>query len=276
MLGAIEKYNARVEKANSLLCIGLDSEFEKIPERFQGRESPQFEFNKWIIDQTAEYVVAYKPNTAFYESQGDMGVRELKMTMEYLQEHHPDIFTICDAKRADIGNTNQQYAIAIFDRLGFDAVTLHPYLGREALEPFLERKEKGCIILCRTSNRGAEEIQDLLINGKPLWHAIAKMVAEEWNMNKNCMLVAGATHPKDIKTIRNLVGDMPLLVPGIGAQGGDVKAAVQAGIDSQGRGLIINAGRSIIFAENPAQAACRLRDEINRWRGPSLYPPKEG
>jgi len=266
MLGAIEKYNRRVDNTNSLLCAGLDPDLERLPEQFQRLEFPQFEFNKWIINQTAEYVAAYKPNMAFYEARGDMGVRELKMTMEYLKEHHPDILTICDAKRADIGSTNQQYANAIFDHLGFDAVTLHPYLGRDALKPFLKRKEKGCVILCRTSNPGAGEIQDLLVDGKPLWHAIAKMVTQEWNTNENCMLVVGATYPKELRVVRELVGDMTLLVPGVGAQGGDVKTAVQAGVDSQGKGLIISTGRAILFAKNPGQAARSFRDEINRWR----------
>jgi len=266
MTGAIEKYNARVEKANSLLCAGLDPDFERLPEQFQKLEFPQFEFNKWIIDQTAEYVAAYKPNMAFYESRGDKGMHELKMTMEYLQERHADIFTICDAKRADIALSSQQYAKSAFEWFGFDAATLNPYLGKDALQPFLDYKDKGCIIVARTSNPGAREFQDLLLEGKPLWQIIAETVATEWNSNENCMLVVGATYPKEIKAIRGLVGEMPLLVPGVGSQGGDVKAAVLAGRTAQGKGLIISTGRAILFAENPSQAARDLRDEINRWR----------
>ena len=266
MSGAIEKYNARAEKANSLLCAGLDPDSERLPEQFQKLEFPQFEFNKWIIDQTAQYVAAYKPNMAFYESRGDKGMHELKMTMEYLQERHADIFTICDAKRADIALSSQQYAKSAFEWFGFDAATLNPYLGKDALQPFLDYKDKGCIIVARTSNPGAREFQDLLLEGKPLWQIIAETVATEWNSNENCMLVVGATYPKEIKAIRGLVGEMPLLVPGVGSQGGDVKAAVLAGRTAQGKGLIISTGRAILFAENPSQAARDLRDEINRWR----------
>ena len=275
MSGAIEKYNICSESKDSLVCCGLDPDIGKIPEKFKKLEFPQFEFNKWIIEQTSPYVAGFKPNTAFYESRGDKGLKELKMTMEYLQKNHSDIFTICDAKRADIASTSKHYAQSIFDWLGFDAVTLNPYLGKDALQPFLDYKDKSCIILVRTSNPGAREFQDLMVEDKPLWHAVSKAVAQEWNSNGNCMLVVGATYPKDIKTIRSLVGDMPLLVPGIGAQGGGVKAAVQAGVDSQGRGLIINAGRAIIFSENPAEAARSLRDEINRWRDFAEHSPQE-
>jgi len=275
MSGAIEKYNIRSENKNSLVCIGLDPDIDKIPEQFKKLEFPQFEFNTWIIEQTAPYVAGFKPNIAFYESQGDRGIQELKMIMEYLQKHHPSILTICDAKRADIAPTSKQYAKAIFDWFGFDAVTLNPYLGRDALQPFLDYKDKGCIILARTSNPDAREFQDLVFEGKPVWQVVAETVAKDWNTNANCLLVVGATYPEEVKAIRHLVRDMTLLVPGVGTQGGDIKAMVQAGLNSQGKGLIISAGRSIIFSENPAEAARKLRDEINRWRGPSLYPPKE-
>lgn len=266
MNGAIEKYEKRVGKANSLVCVGLDSAFEKIPEKFTQTEFPQFEFNRWIIEQTNEYTSAYKPNIAFYEARGDRGISELKMTMDYLQEMHLDILTICDAKRADIGNTSAQYAKSIFDWFGFDAVTLNPYLGKDALQPFLDYKDKGCMIVCRTSNLGAREFQDLLVEERPLWQIVAETVAKEWNSNGNCVLVVGATYPEDIKIARSLAGDIPLLIPGVGAQLGDLKAVMQAGVDSQRRGLIVNAGRSLIFSENPEEAARTLRDEINRWR----------
>jgi orotidine-5'-phosphate decarboxylase len=256
MNGAIEKYNARVKNVHSLLCAGLDP----------NTTGSQFEFNKRIIEDTAEYVAAYKPNIAFYEAHGDRGMRDLKTTLEYLQGNHPDVLTICDAKRADIGSTSQQYAKAIFEWFGFDAVTLNPYLGQDSLQPFLDYKDKGCIILCRTSNPDAKEFQDLLIEGKPLWQRVAERVAEKWNKNENCMLVAGATYPEELKTIRGIVDDMTLLVPGIGAQGGDIKSAVQAGLNSRGQGLIMSTGRAILLAENPADAARTLRDEINSYR----------
>ena len=247
----IDKYNQRAEKIDSLLCVGLDADFAKIPKRFLDMEFPQFEFNKWVIEETHEYTVAYKPNSAFYEARGDKGIRELKMTMDYLREKHPDIFTILDAKRADIGNTNNGYVSAIFNWLGFDAVTLHPYLGKEALQPFLDRTDKVCIILCRTSNPGAGEFQDLKIGGISLWQVVAESVCKDWNKNKNCMLVVGATYPEEMKKIRALAGDMTFLVPGIGAQGGDLKEVLSAGLASDGLGLIINSSRGIIFSKNP-------------------------
>ncbi|MEO7030100.1 MAG: orotidine-5'-phosphate decarboxylase [Acidobacteriaceae bacterium] len=261
-----DKYNRRAVAASSLLCIGLDSELTKIPARFQAAEFPQFAFNRWIIDQTAEYAAAFKPNMAFYEASGPQGLTELGMTMEYLRERHPDIVTICDAKRADIGNTNQGYVASIFDQLGFDAITLHPYMGGEALAPFLERADKACIILCRTSNSGAGELQDLECGGRPLWEIVAEKVSGEWNARGNCMLVVGATCPDEMRKIRSIAPDVTLLVPGIGAQGGDVHAVVAAGLDTRGGGLMINSSRGIIFSENPAVSARELRDEINAAR----------
>ena len=170
-------------------------------------------------------------------------------------------------KRADISSTNIGYVSAIFDRLGFDAVTLHPYLGYEALVPFLDRTDKACIILCRTSNPGSGELQNLDVNGKPLWQIIAEKVKNEWNVHNNCMLVVGATYPDELRIVRALVEDMTLLVPGIGVQGGDVEAIMQAGLNRYGLGMIINASRSIIFSgESPATAARNLRDAINHYR----------
>jgi orotidine-5'-phosphate decarboxylase len=262
----IAKYDRRVNQVNSLLCVGLDSDFERLPDRFKQAELPQFAFNRWIIEETLPFVSAYKPNMAFYEAQGEEGIRALEQTAAYLRQHHPDILTICDAKRADIGSTNRGYVHSIFDRMGFDAVTLNPYVGREALLPFLERQDKGCIILCRTSNPGAGELQDLTLNGKPLWQIVAERTSCEWNAYGNCMLVAGATYPDELKRIRTLVGEMTLLVPGIGEQGGDVERTVRAGLNAQGKGLIINSSRGIIFSENPAESARTLRDAINAYR----------
>jgi orotidine-5'-phosphate decarboxylase len=261
----IDKYNKRAKKINSLLCVGLDADFSKIPERFLSQKYPQFEFNKWIIKETHEYAVAFKMNIAFYEARGDKGIQELKKTMEYLKENHSDIFLICDCKRADIGNTNQGYVDSLFDWFGFDAITLHPYLGSEALMPFLKREDKGSIILCRTSNEGAGELQDLEIDGKPLWQIVAEKVSNEWNKNNNCMLVVGATYPEEMKKIRSLVGDMTFLVPGIGAQGGDIKSVLEAGLNSEGLGLIINSSRGIIFADNPKEEAKKLFEEIKKY-----------
>jgi orotidine-5'-phosphate decarboxylase len=170
--------------------------------------------------------------------------------------------TICDAKRADIGNTNYGYVKAIFDELGFDAVTVHPFLGREALKPFLSRADKGTIVLCRTSNPGAGELQDLQVDGKPLWQIIAEKVSHEWNANGNCMLVVGATYPNEMRQIRAVAGDITFLVPGIGAQNGDVVAVVEAGLNRVGKGLILTASRSIIFAKDPGEAARATRDQI--------------
>lgn len=266
MSAVIDKYNRRVDQVNSLLCVGLDSDYNQLPDRFKGEEFPQFAFNRWIIEQTHLYASAYKPNSAFYEARGVEGLTALARTLDYLRANHPDMLTICDAKRADIGSTNQGYVTAIFDRLGFDALTLNPYLGREALEPFLARVDKGCILLCRTSNPGAGELQDLEIGEKPLWQVVAERVRDHWNTRGNCMLVAGATYPGELRRIREIVGEMTLLVPGIGAQGGDVERAVRAGQTAVGRGLIINSSRGIIFADDPAEAARALRDTVNLYR----------
>ncbi|MEK7539223.1 MAG: orotidine-5'-phosphate decarboxylase [Patescibacteria group bacterium] len=261
----IDKYNKRAKKINSLLCVGLDADFAKIPKHFLKMKFPQFEFNKWIIGETHEYVAVYKPNSAFYEARGEKGIKELKMTMDYLIKNYPDIFTILDAKRADIENTNNGYVTSIFDWLHFDAVTLHPYLGKEALLPFLERSDKGCIILCKTSNRGAGELQDLEVGGKPLWQIVAEKVTNDWNKNKNCMLVVGATYPEEMKKIRSLAPDITFLVPGVGAQGGNLESVMASGLDNKGLGLIINSARGIIFAENPKEEAKKLCEEIRKY-----------
>jgi orotidine-5'-phosphate decarboxylase len=262
----VERYNARALAVNSLVCVGLDSDLQRLPERFQKMEFPQYEFNRWVIDQTQEYVAAYKPNIAFYEANGEKGLHELRLTIRYIREHYPQIFTICDAKRGDIHSTNVAYASAILDDLDFDAITLHPYLGHEPLQPFLSRTDKACIILCHTSNPGAGELQDLPVNGQPLWEVVAERVANEWNSAGNCMLVMGANDPEKLQRVREIVGDMTLLVPGVGAQGGDLEAAVQAGLTHNGLGIILNASRSITFSENPAASARTLRDAINKFR----------
>ena len=265
-MNAIEKFNRRVDEANSLLCVGLDSDISKLPNRFTALSQPQLAFNQHIIELTVGAVAAFKFNMAFYEANGAAGWQQLADSLDYLRSHHPDVLTISDAKRGDIGNSSAAYARAIFDDLGFDAITLSPYLGRDALQPFLDYADKACIILCRTSNPGSGELQTLTVCGKPLWQIVAQYAAEEWNANGNCMLVAAATYPEEIARIRSIVGDMTLLVPGIGVQGGDIAAVLRAGINSRGKGLVINASRSVILADNPAQAANTIREEINRHR----------
>lgn len=241
-----DKLDNIVKKNNSLVCVGLD----------QG----EFEFNKKIIDETHDLVCAYKPNFAFYEALGTKGWENLKKTVEYLREKCPEVVTIADAKRADIGNTNNGYTTAVFDELKFDAVTINPYFGKEAVQPFLDRKDKGIIILCKTSNPGSGEFQDLI------WEKVATNVTKNWNKNNNCLLVAGATYPEELAKIRKIVGEMTLLVPGIGAQGGDVEKTVKAGLNSKQAGMIINSSRGIIFSDNPRTEAQKLRDEINKYR----------
>lgn len=269
----ITKLHSAWTSNNSLLCVGLDPELSKLPKYLQSAANPLFEFNKAIIDATADLVCAFKPNSAFYEALGPDGISQLKQTSDYIHEHYPNIPIILDAKRADIGNTNNGYVDFIYDYLNMDAVTLHPYLGREALEPFLSRADKGAIILCRTSNPGAAEFQDLQVDNHPLYEYVAKTIAISWNANKNCLLVVGATYPDEMKAIRNLVGDLAFLVPGIGAQGGDIRAVMQVGTDSQKQGMIISSSRGVIYASagddfaSAARAeAVKLRDEINQYR----------
>ncbi|MBW1806540.1 MAG: orotidine-5'-phosphate decarboxylase, partial [Deltaproteobacteria bacterium] len=199
--------------------------------------------------------------------------RELVMTIEYIHEKYPDIAVILDAKRGDIGSTASKYAIEVFDRYKADAVTINPYMGGDTLKPFLERKDKGVVVLCRTSNPGARDIQDLVVDGKKLYRIVAEKAANEWNYNGNLLLVVGATYPLELKEIRSIVGDIPLLVPGIGAQGGDVEQSVTSGRDSRGTGMIINSSRGIIYADNgpgfaeaARSAAMELRDEVNKYR----------
>ncbi len=261
-----EKYAARSKAVDSLLCVGIDPELDRIPARFHSDALPLFEFCRWIIEQTHTFTAAYKPNMAFFEAHGVQGMAALERTMEYLRAEHPAIVTVCDAKRGDIGNTNRGYVASIFDAMGFDAVTLHPYLGKESLAPFLAREDKASIILCRTSNPGAGELQDLLVDGKPLWESVAQRVATDWNTKGNCMLVVGATYPEEMRRIRAIAPELVFLVPGIGAQGGDVNAVVEAGLDANGGGLMISSSRSILYSDDPAAAASALRDEINAAR----------
>lgn len=269
----LQKLTSIEKKQHTLVCVGLDSDIQKIPERFRAMDDGQFQFNKAIIDATHDLVSAYKPNSAFYEGRGSEGINQLKLTCDYIRSTYPEVCLVLDAKRADIGSTNSGYIQYAYEYLGVDAVTLHPYLGKEALQPFLDREDKGCIVLCRTSNSGAGEFQDLSVDGEPLYIKIAKRVVSGWNAKSNCLLVVGATYPKELSEIRKIAGDMTFLVPGIGAQGGDIKDSVTAGVNSEGAGMIINSSRGIIFAsagadfaEKARYEAENMRNEINRYR----------
>ncbi len=235
------------------VCVGLDSELSKIPEAAR-RLSPcetVLGFNKGIVETTKNLVCAYKLNIAFYEALAGGGLQILCRTIEFINVVAPHVPVILDCKRADIGNTNRGYVTEVFDWLKADAITVHPYLGREALQPFLEEENKGIIVLCRTSNPGAGEFQDLLVGGSmPLYQVVARKVAKEWNSKGNCAVVVGATYPEELAQIRGIVGDMPILIPGIGKQGGDVEKTIKAGKDSRGKGVVISSSRGIIFASN--------------------------
>lgn len=269
------KLSASWAKNNSLLCVGLDPNIDKLPKHLLDSQTPFFDFGKDIIDATADLVCAFKPNSAFYEARGAAGIEELKQTCDYIREKYADMPIILDFKRGDIDSTNNHYTTFAFDYLGVDAVTVQPYEGRQAFQPFLDRKDKGIIVLCRMSNVGSDEFQDMLVDGRKLYMHVAEHVRDEWNANGNCLLVVGATYSKELAEIRAVVGDeMALLVPGLGAQGGDPEATVRAGITSDGNGLIINSSRAIIyasdgedFAEAARQKAAAARDEINKYRG---------
>jgi len=263
-----------------LACVGLDSAYERIPECIRNGRSPGdavIVFNREIVAATHDLVDGFKPNLAFYfalYTLGINGAEVLKKTVENIRDINPRVPIVLDAKYGDIGNTNEGYAKFAFDYLGVDAVTVHPYLGKEALGPFLTRKDKGAIVLCRTSNHGAPEFQDLLIPGnEPLYRRVARNVAEQWNTHGNCALVVGATYPDELAEVRKIVGDMPILVPGIGEQGGDLPKTVIAGLNSRNQGMMINSSRGIIFASDGtdfAEAARRatqvLCDGVNACR----------
>lgn len=261
-----KKLDNAIEKNNSLLCVGLDSEFEKLHEEFKSKKYPQFEFNKFIIEQTRDLVSSYKLNSAFYEARGVDGISELKMTCDYIKENFPKIPIIIDAKRGDIGNTNKGYAKFVFEYLGADAITVMPYMGIDSLEVFYGYDTKGIILGIHSSNPGAREFQEIEINGKPLYHVVATELVKRHGNNPNAMMFMGATYPSELADIRKIVGDMTLLVPGVGAQGGMVETFVSAGKNSKERGLIINSSRGIIFADSPREEAEKLRDEINQYR----------
>ena len=260
------------KRNNSLVCVGLDPEIERFPAHIAAQPSPIFQFNKAIIDATADLVCAYKPQFAHYAAYE--AEDQLERTIEYVHRSYPGIPVILDSKRGDVGNTAERYAIEAFERYGADAVTVNPYLGRDSLEPFLKYADKGVIILCRTSNPGSRDLQDLEVSsGRKLYQVVADLAAREWNSRGNCLLVVGATYPRELAEVREIVGTMPFLVPGVGAQGGDVAAAVSSGQTADGTGLVISSSRGILYAGTDGEfsAAARsatqtLRDQINASR----------
>ncbi|HVY81688.1 MAG TPA: orotidine-5'-phosphate decarboxylase [Steroidobacteraceae bacterium] len=267
----IQQLRAAWAQNDSLVCVGLDPEIERLPAAIAAEPSPIFQFNKAIIDATADLVCAYKPQFAHYAAYE--AEDQLERTIEYIHRAYPAIPVILDAKRGDVGNTAERYALEAFERYGADAVTVNPYLGRDSLEPFLRHESKGVVILCRTSNPGARDVQDLQVGTRRLYHAIAEMVAQRWNTRGNCMLVVGATYPRELAEIREIAGDIPFLVPGVGAQGGDVAQAVHNGRTRDGTGLVISSSRAILyasagpdFAAAARQATATLRDQINASR----------
>jgi len=271
MSGFIEQLTRAWERSDSLACVGLDPEIERFPRHIAAEPSPIFQFNRAIIDATADLVCAYKPQFAHYAAYE--AEDQLERTIEYIHKTHPGVPVILDAKRGDVGNTAERYAIEAFERYGADAVTVNPYLGGDALEPFLRHADKGVAILCRTSNPGARDLQDLVIGARKLYQVVAELAAQRWNSRGNCLLVVGATYPGDLAEVRALVGAMPLLVPGVGAQRGDVAQVVQNGQTAQGTGLIISSSRGILYASSgedfagAARAATQqLRGEINSSR----------
>src|SRR5580658_5494411 len=223
----VEQLKAAWSRNDSLVCVGLDPELEKFPAQLAGQPSPIFQFNRAIIDATADLVCAYKPQFAHYAAYE--AEDQLERTIEYIHKNHPAVPVILDAKRGDVGNTAERYAIEAFERYGADAVTVNPYLGGDSLEPYLRRADKGVIVLCRTSNPGAAELQDLSVGGRPLYQVVAELAVRRWNSRGNCLLVVGATYPEELAQVRAIVGNMPLLVPGVGAQGADVAQAVRGG-----------------------------------------------
>lgn len=251
-----DKLSDRTRAVDSMLCVGLDPDFARIPEHLKGEEDPVWAFCRAIVDATAPFVCAFKPQIAYFAAMG--AEKTLERVIAYIHEKHPDIPVILDAKRGDIGSTARQYAKEAFVRYKADAVTVSPYMGYDTITPYLEYQNKGVIILCRTSNPGGADIEELVCDGEMIYERIARLASGPWNTTRQLGLVVGATQPAEIARVRKTAPSLPLLVPGIGAQGGDINAAVAAGLDAAGAGMIINSSRAIIFAgkdENFAQAA---------------------
>ena len=266
----------RWQQANSLVCVGIDPEPARFPVKFAADPDAIFNFCRDIVDATAQYACCFKPQIAHFAAHA--AEDSLQRLIAHIHVQYPDIPVILDAKRGDIGSTAQHYAAEAFDRFAADAVTANPYLGRDSVQPLLDRADKGVVILCHTSNPGAADFQDLQVadeNGRqrPLYQHVAETVARHWNGHGNCALVVGATWPEQLREVRAIVGDMPLLIPGIGAQGGDVDAVVKHGRNVDGTGLMVSSSRAILYAsqgddyaEAAALAANALREQINRSR----------
>jgi orotidine-5'-phosphate decarboxylase len=245
------------------VCVGLDIDLAKIPRHIVGDDAMRaYTFAQEIIDATSDVAGAYKPNTAFFEALGGSGPSVLQDTIRHIHHVAPNIPVIVDAKRADIATSNAGSVDYIFEYLGADATTVHPYLGHEALRPFLNQQNKGIFVLCRTSNPGAGELQDLNVGGEPLFLHVANLVARDWNHNSNCGLVVGATYPKELATIRGRIANIPLLIPGIGAQGGDLEATIRALHGSSGLDVFINVSRSVLYASEEADFAQAARAAV--------------
>lgn len=271
MSSFIQTLNDAWQRANSLLCVGLDPEPSKFPGALANRSDAIFEFCRTIVDATAPYACAFKPQIAYFAAH--RAEDQLEALIAHIHAHHPGLPVILDAKRGDIGSTAEQYAREAFERYAADAVTVNPYMGFDSIEPYLAHAGKGVIVLCRTSNPGGSDLQFLETGGRPLYQVVAQLAAQKWNVGGQLGLVVGATFPKEIEVVRGIVGDMPLLIPGVGAQGGDVEATVRAGRTAAGTGMLINSSRAIIYAgkgDDYAQAAARAaqetRDKINAYR----------
>lgn len=262
----VDSLNHARDTTNSLVCVGLDPDLDRLPAHLRSEADAVFEFNRAIIEQTSDLVSAYKLNIAFFEVMGSRGYEVLERTLTVIPE---GVVAICDCKRGDMGNSARMYAKALFDHFGFDAVTVNPYQGRDSVQPFLDYTDRGVFILCLTSNESAREFQYLPVNGHPLYLEVAGK-ARSWNTARNAGLVVGATQAESLADIRAVAPDMPLLIPGIGAQGGDLETVIREGADPSGGGLLINSSRSILyssggrdFAESARAATLRLKEEIN-------------
>ncbi|WP_300456350.1 orotidine-5'-phosphate decarboxylase [Accumulibacter sp.] len=263
--------SAAWHERNTLLCVGLDPDPTRFPSPLKERPQAIFEFCRAIVDATADLVCCFKPQIAHFAAQ--RAEDQLEALIQHIHTRHPMTPVILDAKRGDIGSTAEQYAIEAFERFQADAITVNPYLGRDAIEPFLSYADKGVILLCRTSNPGGSDLQLLDVGGEKLYERVARLVSTQWNQSGQCALVVGATFPAEIARVRQLTGDMPLLVPGIGAQGGDIESTVKAGCTAAGKGLMINSSRAILYASDgedyvaaARSVAQRTRDAINRYR----------
>jgi orotidine-5'-phosphate decarboxylase len=266
-----EKLRSRWLGADSLLCVGLDPDPTRFPAHLRDRDDGIFAFCAAIADATAAYACAFKPQVAYFASA--RAEDQLESLMAHLRRRHPQIPLVLDAKRGDIGATAEHYAREAYERYGADAVTLSPFMGHDSIEPFLAHPDRGIFVLCRTSNPGGDDLQMLDVGGERLYERLARLAADNWNRGGQLGLVVGATYPAELARVRAIVGELPLLVPGIGAQGGDVQASVQAGQTTDGTGMLINSSRAILyasagedFAHAAAVAARRTRDDINRYR----------